>query len=498
MKLLLFIPLILVAACHPQLPELDIIISDAIIIDGTGREPYRGFVGIAADTIAYISTEPYEGPRDREINAAGRVIAPGFIDLHAHGNPLKTPEFENFLAMGVTTIVLGQDGSSPISTLPEWKFSIDSIGAGVNVAMMLGHGSLRSAVGVRDSITRIQLQKMLELLEEYMPYTFGMSTGLEYTPGLYASPDELHILASRVGGQDKLIMSHMRNEDDDELLTSLHELAQQGQHCQVHIAHLKSVYGKGKERAGEILAFIDSIRSAGVRITGDIYPYTASYTGISILFPDWCKTNEQFEVVRQSRRSELHAYLTRRIRDRNGPDATLFGTDPYTGRTLGELSEELDIDPADFLIEYVGPEGASGAYFIMDEELQEYLLRDPFIAVCSDGSPTGFHPRGHGTFARIIEEFVVNRNALTLEEAIRKMTSLPADILAIHDRGKLETGLQADLVIFEPELVKEKATYSDPLRLSEGFDFVIVNGKIAREASQIRSLNGRYLLKQGQ
>lgn len=484
-RTILFTLLVISASCAKE-QSLDLYITNANVIDGTGIPSYRANVGIEDGRIVYISSDAYEGQYEEEINAQGRFLTPGFIDPHAHGNPLETPDFENFLAMGVTTIVLGQDGSGPIDELDVWKNYMDSAGTGVNVAMLLGHGSLRGTSGVLSSE---DINAMVGVIEKHRSIVFGLSTGLEYSPGLYATHEELEVIAKHV----PLVMSHMRNEDDSELLSSIIELAQQGKHTRVHIAHIKSVYGKGADRAEEILYFLDSLRSEGIDITADVYPYTASYTGISILFPEWSKTREQFELVKVNRRAELLSFLKNKIEKRNGPEATLFGSAPYAGKTLKQLAVERNLAPEVFLVDSIGPDGASAAYFVMDEELQERFIQDPMIAICSDGSPTGFHPRGHGTHARILEEFVRNREAISLEEAIRKMTSFPAGIVGINDRGIIREGYYADLVLFDLERVHERATFSNPLQLSEGFDLVLVNGTIARRSS-MESRSGKYLM----
>ena len=289
-------------------------------------------------------------------------------------------------------------------------------------------------------------------------------------------------------------MSHMRNEDDEQLESSIAELLEQGEDARVHISHLKSVYGNGVARAEEILDIITDARESGINITADIYPYTASYTGIDIVFPVWAKTTEQFEVAKVERRDELAEFLRNRVNRRNGPESTLLGTDPYTGKTLADLAHEMELPFEDVLIDVIGPQGAAGAYFVMNDELQSRLLQDPNIGVCSDGSPTGFHPRGHGTFAKIIETYVVAENLLSPGEAISKLTSFPANILGIDDRGAIKAGMLADILIFDMASVRDKATYPDPLQLAEGFDIVIVNGQIARQyGRQEINLHGRVL-----
>ena len=486
----------------PQYPVVDLLIENGVVIDGLGIEAAVSDVVIVGDRIVFVGEENFSEEElaervTRRIDASGQAVTPGFIDLHSHGNPLETPAMENFLAMGVTTITLGQDGSSPdVAPLSDWMGEVSEKGIGTNLAMFVGHGTLRDQAGIgrAESPEPEAMQRMLEALDQSLKYTFGLSTGLEYNPGLNASTDELRALAKVVGQNDRMIMSHMRNEDDDQLEASIAELLEQGEDARVHISHLKSVYGQGSARAEEILSILYDARANGIEITADIYPYSASYAGISLVFPVWAKTREQFDVAKVERREELAEYLRNRVNRRNGPEATLLGTDPYTGKTLADLAHEMELPFEDVLIDVIGPDGASGAYFVMNDELQARLLADAFIGVCSDGSPTGFHPRGHGTFAKVIEDYVMLDEVLLLEEAIRKLTSFPAQILGIEDRGIVQEGMIADLLIFDPFDVRANATYPDPLQLADGFDIVIVNGKIAREfGQQSADLPGRVL-----
>ena len=362
--------------------------------------------------------------------------------------------------------------------------------------MFIGHGTLRTLAGIGNTaeITDEQLARMSQLLENNLPFVFGMSTGLEYAPALYAREDELLALAQVVGKHNKMIMSHMRNEDDDAIISSIEELLDQGKYCQVHIAHLKSVYGKGAERAEEILNVLYEARKAGIQITADCYPYMASYTDIAILFPDWAKTEEQLKQVITTRRKELETFIINKVNARNGPEATLFGTDPYKGKTLQQVAEKMHRPFEKVLIDSIGPEGASAAYFVMNRELQERFLTDPLVAISSDGSPVSYHPRGHGTFAKLIETYVVNKNKLSLEEAIRKVTSYPASILGLKDRGTIKPGNVADLIIFDPQQVKAVASYSDPHQLAIGFDYVFVHGHLALDNGQFsKERYGRVL-----
>jgi len=484
------------AALEPT--PVDLVLTGGMVVDGSGTDPRPADVVVGGGRILFVGdVAPGTVAPERVIDVAGRIVAPGFIDPHSHGDPFETPAFENFLAMGVTTITLGQDGSSPaVDDLAAWQDQVAEHGIGLNLAMLAGHGTLRlqSGIGLEAKPSEQQLGTLLERLDDALDVTFGLSTGLEYNPGLNAGFVELDSLARVVGSRNRVIMSHLRSEDDDRLEAALDELIAQGRRARVHVAHLKSVYGRGAGRAREILAHLDAARDGGVEITADLYPYVASYTGIALLFPEWAKTPQAFAAARRDRYDELAAYLRRRVMSRNGPEATLLGTEPYTGRTLADVAEELGKPFERVLIDDIGPQGASAAYFVMDESLQAALLTDPHVAVCSDGNPTGFHPRGHGAFAKVIERYVVAQELLALPEAVRKMTSLPAEILGLRDRGRIRVGLAADLVVFDPGRVRATASYVEPFQLAEGFELVIVNGRIARRGGELAAaLHGRVL-----
>jgi N-acyl-D-amino-acid deacylase len=502
---LLFLGACLQACNDNQAPEtlqFDVLIENGMVLDGLGSEASVMDVFIRDGEIVLIDDMESLSRNNsieigQRIDASGRMVAPGFIDVHSHGDPLQTPEFENFLAQGVTTITLGQDGDSPATeNLAQWMEQVEAQGIGVNLAMFVGHGTLRELAGIgrEPAPDAERMQRMLEMLDSNLEVAFGLSTGLEYNPGLNASAEELLALAEVVGRKDRVIMSHMRNEDDDQIEASMAELIAQGEFARVHIAHMKSVYGRGAARAEELLALMQEARDKGYEITADVYPYNASYTGIGILFPVWAKTQEQFDAAMPERREELAEYLRNRVTLRNGPEATLLGTDPYTGKTLADLERELEMPFEDILIDVIGPQGASGAYFVMNDELQSRLLQDPFVGVSSDGSPTGFHPRGHGTFAKIIEEYVVNRQVISLTEAVRKMTSFAAQTLGLEDRGSIEVGKAADIVIFNPDNVRAMANYPEPLQLATGFNTVLVNGETAFQNGKLEStFNGEVL-----
>lgn len=447
-----------------------VLIRNATVVDGSGSRPYTGTLLIGGDTIAYVGRDPLIGYlADTVIDAKGRVVAPGFIDPHAHGDPFRTPSFDNFRRMGVTTIVLGMDGSSAGAEDPvAYKRRLDSLRTGVSVLSMVGHGTIRE-------LCQADTLCMQESLRRHVGAGYiGLSTGIEYHPGYLANAAELAAIGRPVAEAGLMISSHIRNEDSDRIAASVEELLEQGRRsgAKVHVSHLKLVFGRDPSEADQVL---DRLASAGA--TADVYPYVASYTGIGILFPDWALPPNEYPITLASRRAELGAYLRERVTRRNGPEATLFGTAPYTGRTLKQVADSIGKPFEDVLMDEIGPKGASAAYFVMDQAVMERILSHPAVVVSSDGSPTMPHPRGYGSFARIIREHVMVKRQLPLETAIRKMSGQSADILGLNDRGYLRAGLRADVLLFDPAKIHDRATYTEPHRTAEGFDDVWINGR---------------------
>ncbi len=481
--------------------QYDLHIKNAMILDGSGDDGYTAHILILNDEIAKIDKNLNSNFKaHKTIDASGLIATPGFIDSHAHGDPLETPNFQNFLAMGVTTISLGQDGYSPKEeNLEAWFDKVAQMKPATNIAMFVGHNTLRQLSGVNyDTLPKENgLLAMEGLLQKaFDAGVYGMTTGLEYNPGNFSKSDELKRLAKIVGENNGLIMSHMRNEDDVKVENSIRELLSQGEFCPVHVSHIKSVYGKGEKRAEEILKLLDSARASGIMVTADLYPYNASYTGIAIVFPEWAKKPNDFQEVAKNRREELEKFLRNKIAQRNGPEATLIGSGKFKGKNLKQISEELNKTFEEVLIDDIGPYGAGGAYFIVDEELQERLVQNDFVNICSDGSPSMRHPRGYGSFAKVIETYVLEKELFSLEEAVHKMTGLSAEIIGIEDRGLIKEGFKADLLIFDPEEIRETATYEEPHQLAKGFKLVFVNGKLVKqEENFLEGRNGEMLKK---
>ena len=506
--LLLFAAIAAWACTRSTLPEnlkniktFDVIVKNGFVVDGTGEASYQADIIVQADTIAFIGQLPANATAASVIDAAGKVVSPGFIDAHAHGNPIRTPEFFNFLAQGITTICLGQDGfSSGTGQFTRWKDSVSQVVPAVNIAPFTGHGSLRmilsSPYSAVLSDTSLALMNK-ELQSQLSAGSFGLTFGLEYVPGKYAGEKELSTLAGNVGRHGGVLMAHMRNEDDNALKNSLEEYLGLGKWAPVHVSHLKSVYGIGTARAKEVLSVLDQFRRKGYTITADVYPYTASFTGIGIVFPDWALPPADYEGVTAKRRNELRDFLNNKVEQRNGPQATLIGTAPYAGKTLADLEKEFSKPYADILIDDIGPQGASAAYFVMDDALQTELLKNEFVVVSTDGSPGMRHPRGYGSFGKIIEEYAVQNKYFTIEQAVRKMSGQTAEIIGLTDRGLLKVGYKADLLVFDPAKVKVKADFEHPHYLTEGFDHVLVNGRAARLNGEfLEDRNGRVLVRE--
>jgi N-acyl-D-amino-acid deacylase len=493
--------------------EVDLLIEDAVVVDGTGNPWFVSSVAIDDGRIVAIAPD-LEMDADRRIDAGGRVLAPGFIDVHTHVESsdrreglVKLPRADNYLLDGVTTIVTGNCGSSS-TDIPAWRAELHDLG--INVATLIGHNSVRRAVMGSDdrAPTPDEMQQMRALVDKAMrDGAVGLSTGLLYVPGTYADTDEVIGLAKAASSHGGVYASHIR-EQGAKLHESIDEAVRVGREASmpVQISHLKV---KGRTRWGTIgaaLDLIESYRREGIDVVVDAYPYERASTNLGVTLPRWAVAGRAEDIRARIEDKETHqrivAAMKVMLEDGGYPDysfATVAQYRPkpsYNGLTISEINQlversaTIDNEIAtilDMMVEggaagYSG--GASMVYHYMSNEDVDTIFRYPNAAVASDGTIIAHgrgkpHPRSYGTNARILAEFVRKRQILTLEDAVRRMTSLPARTFSFHDRGLIRPGFVADLVIFDPDRVIDKATYDDPHQYSEGFDFVIVNGKVA-------------------
>jgi N-acyl-D-amino-acid deacylase len=503
--------LVLAIAPSAQPPTYDLIIRNARIVDGTGAAWYRGDVAVRGDAIAAMGPR-LEGSAARTVDAAGQVVAPGFIDIHTHARRgiFETPTAANYVRQGVTTLMEGPDGSSPVPLAP-FLAKLDGLQTSVNIGSFIGQGSVRSEViGSADrKATPEEIARMRAMVEQGMKDgAFGLSTGLFYVPGTFTPLDEIVELARVAGRFGGIHKSHQRNEAAG-LLDSFRETIAIGEQggLPTQATHAKVVGKPNWGRAADVLTLVDDARARGVDMTLDQYPYTASSTSISsALLPAWA-----LEGGREAQRQRLADLATRAkvkagsiamIRDeRGGGDPknvqlASCGFDPsLAGKTLADITRQRGMEPtiengAEAVLWIVEQGGCQGIFHAMADEDLERILRHPATMVASDGEVPLFgranpHPRSYGTFARVLGRYVRDRKVLTLEDAVRKMTSFPAARLRLTDRGILRPGMKADLAVFDPARVRDTATFEQPHQYAEGFSLVVVNGQVVYENGAI-------------
>jgi N-acyl-D-amino-acid deacylase len=491
--------LCLVAMQAAAADSYDVWIRGGSVHDGAGGAPVLADVLIRSDRIVKVGPAG-DVVATRVIDASGKAVAPGFIDTHSHGDPLTDASFENFALQGVTTVLLGQDGSSPgydadapaaaRTSLPDWLDAMEHARLQTNVATLVGHGTLRRQVGVdvSPSPTPAQLASMQQrLLEALDAGAFGLSSGLEYVPGRYAPREELVALARTVGGRKGLVVSHLRSEDADKVVDAVNELLEQGRHARVHASHLKIVFAKSAAEGERVITLLDDARRRGVAVTADVYPYLAGYGDLSLVYPPWAKTRQEWDRAIASNRTALETYLRERIALRGGPEAILLAEAPYTNRTLAQVAAEAQLPAERVVIDVIGYGGPSAAHFNMRGDVQDRFLTWPHAAIATDGGPNLQHPRSWGTYPKVLEELVRTRRLLTLPEAVRKMTSLPAAIVGLQSRGRIAPDRVADIVVFDAERVRATATWDRFAQAPEGVAHVIVNGCVQVEDGRMTS-----------
>jgi dihydroorotase/N-acyl-D-amino-acid deacylase len=485
--------------------SFDILIKNGQIVDGSGGEPFSASIGINADTIAAIGD--LSGARGRlEIDAADKVVSPGFIDIHAHLDPiLELSNCESHVRQGVTTALGGPDGSSPWPLGP-YLDTLQQVGIGMNVGYLVGHNTVRrNAMGLENRAPEAgELAQMeAEIAQAMAEGAFGISTGLKYLPGAFSNVEEVIALSKVAAAGGGIYTSHLREEGLG-LLEAVREaiLISREAGIPVVLTHHKVVGKPMWGKSETTLAMVDSARAAGLDIRIDQYPYNASYTSLSILIPGWARAggDDAFRervddpVLRDSIRAGI---LFNLINDRGGADlkrvqfAKVSWMPELEGKTLYDWSRLKGVEPtlengADLVIEAQLNGGASCVFFAMEEADVERIMQHPQTMIASDGRlvAPGMghpHPRWYGTFPRVLGQYVREKNTLSLPEAIHKMTLMPARAMGLPDRGLLQEGMKADIVVFDPRTVADKATYENPHQYPVGISHVLINGRVSVE-----------------
>lgn len=468
----------------------DIIIENGRVIDGTGNPWFRADIGIIDDRIHYLGALGSARAK-RRIDASGMFVTPGFIDIHTHSNTgiINIPQAENSLQQGLTTIVAGNCGGAPLP-VGEFLNRVSEKGISINYATLTGHNSIRSAVmgSANRPPTAAEMSEMKALVEKSMlEGAFGLSTGLFYTPGNYAETSEIIELAKVAANYNGMYVSHLRDESDYSvgLIEAVKEAIMIGEEAgiRVQISHLKCLGKPVWNKSQEVLQLIEEARDRGLDIRFDQYPYTASATNMwSAIFPAWAREGGNVTSLERLESSELGDKLRAEMRDnieRRGGASTLYIVREKA--FLSDLAAKWDCDPVEAAIR-IQKNGSSTviSYNMTDHDL-ETILKSPYGMIGSDGSvgrqDNSGHPRSFGTFPRVLRLYVREKNLLTWEEAVRKMTSAPAERLGLWDRGIIRPGAFADIVVFDPLTVSDKATYESPTEYPEGILYVLVNGK---------------------
>lgn len=494
----------------------DLVIRGGTIYDGGGGDAVTGDIAILKDKIVAVGAFETAGS-PRIVDAAGLVVAPGFIDLHSHSDtPITQPatrQNANFLMQGCTSVVTGNCGAGPVDVAAYYG-KIDAAGAGTNVLHLIPHGSLRRQVmeeANRPPSPR-ELAQMQTLVDKGMRAgAWGMATGLIYTPGSYSNTDELVALSEKVAEHQGIYASHIRNEGA-RLLESLDEILAIGRRAKlpVHVSHIK-VSGKGNwGLAPDAIEKLRAARAGGQVVTADQYPYPASSTSLAaMVIPDTLRSGSKLKEALASPdtaprvRNQIEANLGGRDGGASLVVANFAPERSWQGKSIAALAKETNRTPLEVVLDIMNRGGAQMVSFGMNEDEVRLFMREPFVATASDGSaqaldsPAQPHPRSFGTFPRKIGHYAIEGEVLSLSQAIRSASGLPADILSLPERGYLRVGYFADVVVFDPQTFRDKATFVKPLQWAGGVKLLLVNGEAAVEDERpTGKLAGRALRHQ--
>jgi N-acyl-D-aspartate/D-glutamate deacylase len=503
----------ILAACggEPQAPAtpseethtFDVVLAGGTVVDGLGNPRFRADVGIRDDRITAVSTSGL-GDADAAtvIDVSGLIVAPGFIDNHAHIQTTihEHPLAENFTRQGITTIIAGLHSGDQPWPLDEYAMSLD---VAPNVGFFAGHTWTRKQVlGLENRAPdHDELQAMRDLVEESMKQgALGLSTGLLYVPANYAETEEVIELAKVASAYGGIYVTHMRNEATG-LIDSVNETIRIAEEADIpaHINHHKAAGVAQWGQSEQTLALIDDARARGVDIVHDLYPYTASSTRSAILFPQWVLAGGPEEFAKRVTDPELLPGIRDEMRDifmndRTGGDLSrlqirvLPSDESWNGKTLADMAADRGLPNnvetgIDLVIELELKGGFSAIFHAMDEDDVIRIMQHPLAMIETDGDPVAWgdgypHPRSYGAFPRVLARYVRELGVISLEEAIRKMTSMPADQYNQRERGRIVEGAYADITVFNPDTVRDQATYTDPHRYPTGIEHVMINGQL--------------------
>ena len=505
----------------------DLLLRGGTVFDGTGAPGREADVAVRAGRISAVGPRLRGGSAVEVIDVRGLAVAPGFIDIHSHadGNILVDPRAESVVRQGVTTVIVGQDGGSRVpnragETSVRTLFRrFEELPSAVNVATMVGLGAVRRVVVGEQArpATPEELQRMTAMVEAALATgACGASTGLEYAPGAFATQDELIALCRPLSRRGLPYATHLRNEDD-RLLEAVDEAIAiaRGAGCPLQLSHLKTGGERNWPKLQAVFTRIADARRAGLDVTFDRYPYVAWATGLTNLFPVWALDGGSEAFLRRLQDSAVAP----RIREETLAKVALVGgwdkvlisdvevdaDSLAVGRRLDDWARAVSADPYDAAAALLNRNGArvGNVVFAMSEANLERFLAHPLAMVCSDGGSFATegparsgnpHPRGLGTFPRVLGRYVRERRVLTLEEAIHKMTGAPAHRLGLSDRGRIRTGAAADLVVFDPATVIDRATFQEPFQYPDGIPHVVVNGGLAlRDGERVGTGKGKGL-----
>lgn len=515
------------AGLAPQ-PPADLVITNGRILDGTGNHWTRGDIAIRDGRIIAIAPPGrLTVAAARTLDARDRIVAPGFIDVHAHIELglWSRPTADNYIHNGVTSVITGNCGGSADS-LKAFLGRVDNEGTSINIASLVGHNTVRRQVMdlVRREATAAEQQRMEALVEQAMKDgAVGLSTGLIYLPGLYSTTPEVVGLARAAARHGGVYASHIRNEGN-KVAEAINEAIDIGRQAglPVQISHFKVAAPANWGRSRETLAMVERARSEGLDVTIDQYPYTASSTQLSVMLPDWAVEGGQGEIVKrlkdETTRKKIAAEMLTNARNQKRPNfayavVTRHSTDAsLSGKSIRDINlkggrpdtMEAEIET---ILDLLIAGTAQMVFHGMNEDDVKYIMGWRFNMVAADGgvqSGQGMpHPRSYGTNARVLGKYVREDKVLPLEEAVRRMTSLPAQKFQLKDRGLLREGFAADIVVFDEKTVADRSTYDSPHQFSVGFDYVIVNGTVTLEGGRHtgvkagRSLRGPAYAKEG-